>query len=221
MKPPTDAMLQAMLELQGRMNRKINPDWLGAGYEFLRAVLVEAVEALEHYGWKWWKRQDPNLEQLRIELIDIWHFLLSHYLSRAAGDCAAAARLIARDWQGPAEIVLDGSTTRIAAADLRTRFELLAACSALRRVELPLFSSLLDDCGIDAQRLYRDYVSKNVLNHFRLDNGYKSGAYEKIWEGREDNEHMMEILARLGPTPRLADQLYGELERKYRSVTGR
>lgn len=221
MTPPTDAILRAMLELQERMNRKINPDWLGAGYEFLRAVLVEAVEALEHYGWKWWKRQDPNLEQLRIELVDIWHFLLSHYLVQAAGDCAQAARLVARDWRGPDEIVLDGATIRIGEADLRTRLELLAACSALRRVSLPLFASLLDECGIDAQRLYRDYVSKNVLNHFRLDNGYKSGAYEKTWEGREDNEHMAEILARLGPSPALADQLYGELERKYRLITGR
>jgi len=221
MKQPADAVLEAMLELQDRMNRKINPEWLAAGYEFLRAVLVEAVEALEHYGWKWWKRQDPNLGQLRIELIDIWHFLLSHYLARAQGDRAAAARLIARDWQVPAEIALDGTSIRIAEADMRTRLELLAALSALRRVSLPLFCSLLDDCGIDAERLYRDYVSKNVLNHFRMDNGYKSGAYSKMWEGREDNEHMAEILAGLAPGPRLADQLYGELERKYRSLVKR
>jgi dimeric dUTPase (all-alpha-NTP-PPase superfamily) len=221
MNQPTQAMLEAMLELQERMNRKIDPEWRAAGYEFLRAVLVESVEALEHYGWKWWKRQDPNLEQLRIELIDIWHFLLSHYLDGAQGDRAAAAQRIARDWQAPAEIALDGATTRIAGADTRTRLELLAALSALRRVSLPLFCSLLEDCGIDAERLYRDYVSKNVLNHFRMDHGYKSGAYEKIWEGREDNEHMAEILARLGPIPGLAERLYGELERKYWAATGR
>lgn len=221
MTPPTEAMLASMLELQDRMNRKINPDWLGAGYEFLRAVLVEAVEALEHYGWKWWKRQDPNLEQLRIELVDIWHFLLSHYLVRAAGDPAAAAQVIARDWRGPGELVLDGVTLRIDGTELRARLELLAACSALRRVSLPLFASLLEDCGMDAERLYRDYVSKNVLNHFRMDNGYKSGAYEKMWEGREDNEHMAEILVRLAPGPQLPGELYGELDRKYRSITGR
>ena len=44
MTPPTEGMLRAMLELQDSMNRKINPEWLSAGYPFLRAVLVEAVE---------------------------------------------------------------------------------------------------------------------------------------------------------------------------------
>ena len=219
MNAPTEAALAAMLELQERMNRKIDPAWRGAGYEFLRAVLVESVEALEHYGWKWWKRQEPNLEQLRIELIDIWHFLLSHYLVAAQGDCAAAAKRIARDWQGPPVLELEGSTIGLAGTDIRRRLELLAACAALRKVSLPLFSSLLADCGIDAERLYRDYVSKNVLNHFRIDNGYKSGAYEKMWEGREDNEHMAEILGRLPASPGLAEQLYGELERKYRALT--
>jgi hypothetical protein len=215
--PPTKAMIRAMLDLQVRMNRKINPEWRSAGYEFLRAVLVEAVEALDHYGWKWWKGHEPNIEQLKIELIDIWHFLLSHFLCEE-GDPAKATERIWRDWQGPRRLELDGTVFEISATDLRRRLEILAACSALRRVSLPLFSSLLDDCGLDAEQLYRAYVSKNVLNHFRQDHGYKSGAYEKIWEGREDNEHMVEMLSKFGATSNLADVLYEELERKYRSL---
>ncbi len=216
MNQPTQAMLEAMLELQERMNRKINPEWRTAGYEFLRAVLVESVEALEHYGWKWWKRQDPNLEQLRIELIDIWHFLLSHYLVQAQGSVPQAGERIAADWQEPARVAFDGVTYDLATQDRRGKLELLAGLSVARRPCLPLFAALLEDCGMDAERLYRDYVSKNVLNHFRQDNGYKSGEYRKTWEGREDNEHMAEILSRLAPSPSLADELYGELERTYR-----
>ena len=218
MKAPTEAMLLAMLALQERMNRKIDPAWLSAGHAFLRAVLVEAVEGLEHYGWKWWKRQDPNLEQLRIELVDIWHFLLSHYLVAAEGIPSRAAERIASAWQGPARISFDGAAYDLSRLDLRGKLELLAALSAVRKVSLPLFSSLLEDCGVDAERLYRDYVSKNVLNHFRQDNGYKTGTYRKMWQDREDNEHMAEILARLAPSVSLADELYRELERKYRSL---
>jgi hypothetical protein len=218
MKAPTEAMLLAMLALQERMNRKIDPAWLSAGHAFLRAVLVEAVEGLEHYGWKWWKRQDANLEQLRIELVDIWHFLLSHYLVAAEGLQPRAAERIAAEWQGPARISFDGAGYDLSRLELREKLELLAALSAVRKVSLPLFSSLLEDCGIDAERLYRDYVSKNVLNHFRQDNGYKTGAYRKMWQDREDNEHMAEILARLAPSAGLADELYRELERKYRSL---
>lgn len=218
MAPPGDAQLAAMLELQERMNRKINPAWREAGYEFLRAVLVEAVEALEHYGWKWWKRQDSNLEQLRIELVDIWHFLLSHYLVAARGDARAAAARIAADWRAGAPVAFEGAAYDPAALDLRRKLELLAGLAAARRPCLPLFAALLEECGMGAERLYRDYVSKNVLNHFRIDNGYKSGSYVKIWQGREDNEHLAEILARLAPSPGLADELYRELERKYRSL---
>jgi hypothetical protein len=200
------------------MNRKIDPAWLSAGHAFLRAVLVEAVEGLEHYGWKWWKRQDANLEQLRIELVDIWHFLLSHYLVEAQGSAPAAARRITAEWDGPARVLFDGAERDAAALDLRGKLELLAGLAAARRTCLPLFASLLAECGLDAERLYRDYVSKNVLNHFRIDNGYRSGDYRKMWEGREDNEHMAEILARLAPSADLAEALYGELERKYRSL---
>ena len=216
--PPTEAMLLAMLELQERMNRKIDPAWMSAGHAFLRAVLVEAVEALEHYGWKWWKRQEPNLEQLRIEMVDIWHFLLSHYLVAAGASAAQASRRIAADWQGATLVSLDGVSHDVAAMDLRAKLELLAALSAVRRTCLPLFAALLEDCGLDAERLYRDYVSKNVLNHFRQDNGYKAGTYRKMWQGREDNEHMAEILARLAPSPGLAEELYRELQQKYRSL---
>lgn len=59
-----------MLDMQNSMNIKINPEWIDAGYPFLRAVVVEGVEAIEHFGWKWWKAQTQDLEQLRMELVD-------------------------------------------------------------------------------------------------------------------------------------------------------
>ena len=37
MRRPTDAMLAAMLELQDRMNRKIDPAWLSAGQYCFRS----------------------------------------------------------------------------------------------------------------------------------------------------------------------------------------
>src|SRR6185503_11482509 len=132
--PPTAGMLRAMLELQDAMNRKINPGWLAAGYPFLRAVLVEAVEALDHYGWKWWKAQSPDLAQLRIELVDIWHFLLSEYLVRAGGDKAAAGSALLADWQGGSKVTFDGREYEIGSLDIRDKLELLTAMAAVRRI---------------------------------------------------------------------------------------
>ncbi|MEY3661204.1 MAG: hypothetical protein RLZZ169_2030, partial [Pseudomonadota bacterium] len=76
----TKAQATTMLRLQAEMNAKVNPAWIEAAYPYLRAVVVEGAEAMEHRGWKWWKKQDCDLSQLQMELVDIWHFTLSHLL---------------------------------------------------------------------------------------------------------------------------------------------
>ncbi|MFT4995149.1 MAG: hypothetical protein ACI965_002191, partial [Paraglaciecola sp.] len=87
--------LSTMLSLQDAMNKKVNPDWLNAGYAYLRAAMIEAVEGIEHHGWKWWKAQHKDLPQLQMELIDIWHFALSAIIIEFKGDIAKTAETIA------------------------------------------------------------------------------------------------------------------------------
>ena len=45
-----------MLTLQTSMNVKVDPNWIQARYPYLRAVVIEGAEAIEHHGWKWWKK---------------------------------------------------------------------------------------------------------------------------------------------------------------------
>ena len=40
-------------------------------------------------------------------------------------------------------------------------------------------------------------LEKNVLNFFRQDNGYKDGSYIKLWDGKEDNQHLVELTTEL------------------------
>ena len=65
----TKNQAETMLILQAGMNAKVNPDWINAAYPYLRAVVVEGAEAMEHRGWKWWKKQHCDLEQLQMELL--------------------------------------------------------------------------------------------------------------------------------------------------------
>ena len=219
MNAPSVAVLRSMLGLQVEMNRKIDPQWHTKGFAFLRAAFVESAEALEHYGWKWWKKQAPDMGQLRIELVDIWHFLMSDYLVRAGNDQESAAQAIAREWTAPAEFEFDGKRYSAERMDMREQLELLAALSTVRRVHLPLVVALFKGCGLDADSLYTAYVSKNILNHFRQDNGYKTGEYVKIWRGLEDNAHMEELLKTLDVrSESLPARLYEALERRYREA---
>lgn len=54
---------------------------------------------------------------------------------------------------------------------------------------------LASDLSFD--QLYRMYVGKNVFNFFRQDHGYNNGSYVTVWDGREDNEHLSDILSEL------------------------
>ena len=64
--------------------------------------------------------------------------------------------------------------------------------------------------------LYRIYVGKNVLNFFRQDHGYKDGSYKKVWQGREDNEHLVEVASSLDITDQsYQDKLYQGLLARY------
>jgi dimeric dUTPase (all-alpha-NTP-PPase superfamily) len=219
MSEPSLAILRSMLGLQVEMNRKIDPQWHAKGFAFLRAAFVESAEALEHYGWKWWKKQTPDMGQLRIELVDIWHFLMSHYLVLAGNDQEAAAKAIAQEWSAGPEFEFDGKRYSPERMDMREQLELLAALSAVRRIHLPLVVALFHGCGLDADGLYTAYVSKNILNHFRQDNGYKTGEYVKVWRGLEDNAHMEELLKTLDVrSASLPGRLYEALERRYRET---
>ncbi|MFV9616032.1 MAG: dUTP diphosphatase, partial [Gammaproteobacteria bacterium] len=64
--------------------------------------------------------------------------------------------------------------------------------------------------------LYEIYVGKNVLNMFRQDNGYKEGSYNKVWNGREDNEYLAEIMKALdADSLSFQDDVYAALSRNY------
>ena len=101
--------------------------------------------------------------------------------------------------------------------DVLLATEALAAHSLqTRSFSVSLFRDLLHASGLDFDSLYRQYVGKNVLNFFRQDHGYKDGSYIKVWDGREDNVHLVEILAELDSQANdYADLVYVSLKTRY------
>jgi len=78
---PSKKQLVIMLSMQDLLNKTVNPNWKEAGNDWSLAVLLEASEAIDHTGWKWWKEQVPNIPQLKLEIVDIWHFIISEIMS--------------------------------------------------------------------------------------------------------------------------------------------
>jgi dimeric dUTPase (all-alpha-NTP-PPase superfamily) len=208
------AMVQTMARMQDAHNCQVHPQWRVRGYPYYRAVWVECAELLDHFGWKWWKHQQPDLEQVKLELVDIWHFGLSEILraesasellsDRLADEVAKALMAVAADAPGDAE------RFRLAVEDLAKQ-TLSDRCFALEP-----FVAALRALPLALPELFHLYVGKNVLNHFRQDHGYQTGTYRKVWRGQEDNEHLMEILTALDcPPDAIPERLFAELKRRY------
>ena len=198
--------LITMLTLQDRMNCKVHPRWIEQDFEWFRATWIECGELMEHYGYKWWKKQTPDLEQVRLEVIDIWHFGLSAlFVEGKSIDTIAteiAAAIASHHYQGQG---------------VREATEALAAHALTHRdFSVALFWDLLHAVDLDFDALHRHYVGKNVLNFFRQDHGYKDGTYQKIWHGREDNEHLSELLRQLdSASADYAECVYAGLLERY------
>ncbi|HZG18629.1 MAG TPA: dUTP diphosphatase [Herbaspirillum sp.] len=220
MEPLRMAQAAQMLTLQGEMNSTVNPEWISAKYPFLRAVVVEVAEALDHYGWKWWKKEQPDLAQVQIELIDILHFILSHELLQAEGDVRKAAESVVEK-SNPTQytIEFDGSAHLLDRNDPRTLLELLGGLASVRRCEIGVLEACFDSLDMSWDDVTRQYISKNVLNIFRQHNGYKSGTYIKTWMGKEDNVHLVELTSTLDPKQdSFAKDLYHALVKRYSEV---
>lgn len=198
--------LEIMLALQDGMNQKVTPDWLAQGYAWHRAIWVECAELLDHYGFKWWKQQQPDMGQVRLEIIDIWHFGLSSLFRPGKAPGAIAD-----------DVVQALAGRQSSGLGVRESTEQLALHAlAAQTFSIPAFWDLMEAADMDFDQLYRGYIGKNVLNFFRQDHGYKEGSYRKLWAGREDNEHLLELAQTLdASSPSYKDALYQALKTRY------
>ena len=198
-------LLEEMARLQEAHNVEVAADWRTRGFPYYRAIWVECAELLDHFGWKWWKHQETEEEQVRLELVDIWHFGLSLLLRDGGFDDGLVGRF---------HEAADRPRDR---ARFREDVEALATeALAHRRFSVDAFLACMNGLGLSLEDLYRAYVGKNVLNNFRQHQGYARGRYRKDWAGREDNAHLMELVRTLDPEASdFAEALYGALERRY------
>lgn len=198
-----------MLTLQDAMNRKVHPQWVSQGFAWYRAAWIECAELMEHHGYKWWKKQVPDRDQVELEIIDIWHFGLSAQFDGRSIEAIADALVEALEPLPTARLPFLEAVEALASHCLQTR-----------GFSVRHFWVLLQAAEMDADTLFSRYVGKNVLNVFRQDHGYKDGSYRKTWDGREDNEHLSEILAGLDANRAdYRDALYQALLDRYQATT--
>ena len=201
-----------MLSMQNDMNSHVDADWRQRGREWYRAIWIECAELMDHYGsWKWWKHSTPDFPQVILEIVDIWHFGLSLRIdtTRDSTDYLPIATAVVDDWyQAPPTLPFLEEVERLAVAAVGER-----------RFAVGSVRNLMAACERDFDHLYRSYVAKNVLNMFRQNHGYKRGDYVKVWDGREDNAVLAELLDTLDSgKPGFREAVYEALTERYGKV---
>lgn len=226
----TTSAINDMLQMQSTLNNATNgPDWrsgvtqLGKTINWQRCIYMETAELIDSYPWKHWKSVDAKVdeENARVELVDIWHFLLSLALEHLALDQATGLleKALQSNKGSQADIASEISVMEQITAHETMMRVALESIEDAEDYLLRLTQSFFNACKVadlSFDQLYQIYMAKNVLNKFRQDNGYKEGSYIKEWNGKEDNVVMFEIIAQMQSFS--GETLYQQLEVQYSRI---
>jgi len=228
-----DNKIFLMLQLQNQLNDATNgEDWTkgvtknGKTINWKRCIYMECAEMVDSFGWKHWKsiEIEPDWQNHKIEVIDVWHFIMSLAIEGYEKNLKGGIEDIAIDMSALESLSnIQTNTLKFASQeDVIEKVENLIRI-VVSKDEIDLgelvseFFDLVSMSGLNLDTLYRLYVGKNILNQFRQDHGYKEGTYIKVWNGDEDNVVMKRIWEENSDmTP---DILYKKLEKTYLALT--
>jgi deoxyuridine triphosphatase domain protein len=190
--------IKEMFELQCQLNEELVPDWLEHQLRFENAIIVEVAELIDCLGYKWWKYQEVDTANARVEIVDIWHFVMSYVLREDVLDPNSLPEYIekfsiisAQLYNHPYHTNIDHWVPVMYCARQLVR-EVESKDSVVGVLEK--YFSILEAAGMTIDSLYSRYIIKNALNKVRMMNGYQDGTYIKDWKGMEDNHVATEML---------------------------
>lgn len=193
----TRRKIKEMFKLQCQLNEELVPDWLERHLRFENAIIVEVAEMIDCLGYKWWKHQEIDEANARVEIVDIWHFVMSYVLREDVLDPNNLDRYIDKFSAISAELYIHpyepvGNWAPVMYYARRLVREVESKDSVVGVLEK--YFNLLASASMTIDSLYSRYIIKNALNKVRMMNGYKDGTYIKDWNGMEDNHVATEML---------------------------
>jgi dimeric dUTPase (all-alpha-NTP-PPase superfamily) len=187
----TEQQFVTIADMQDKMNCiAAGEDWKTKNLDWPLAVMVEATEACNHYGWKWWAKEVRDIPQTIIEVVDVIHFAFSGLLIQFSPKVAYGLLTDAIADMHPAQHA-EMSQWDFVSYMKESSMQAVAGNFGFSIYMAVRAAEFLD---VSPTELFNQYVAKNVLNKFRKANGYKEGTYIKNWNGVEDNVYLEGIL---------------------------
>ncbi len=216
--------LEEMFLLQKELNDSTNgKNWelgqnkYGKDINWLRCIHMEVAELIDSTPWKHWKNINaaPDMNNIHVELVDIWHFLMSYILQETNVPKAVSLVNTHCIYEAVEDIdvkLMVKESEKLSYISLAIETGNMPSFSGIERF-IDQFFRCCKISGLSFTWLQKLYIGKNCLNKFRQDHGYKEGTYIKVWNGNEDNVVMVSILEDMENVS--FTELYSKLEENY------
>jgi dimeric dUTPase (all-alpha-NTP-PPase superfamily) len=203
----THDIFKTMVELQHKFNKQVADDYLDKNFNWNSAIIAESGELLDSLGYKWWKKQVQDMDNVKVEAIDLLHFVISEtiqyfYNNPTSTDfIEKTIEYFHFDFEDDPELIRNYNNFTIE----RLIGKLLKEDAGEDR--FVLLKVLFHRLDMTNEDVYIAYIVKNCLNKFRQDNGYKKGTYIKDWNGKEDNVIAYVLAKEIGAVDNLFEEL--------------
>ncbi len=205
--------LKEILDLQDNLNEQYIPNWKFAMRPemYFTQVIDEASELLRSgIEYKWWSNvpeEKYNAWNVKIEAVDMIFFIASMFALANQEDDERDSLAIF-DLSIPVEMFeceehynglrfvevsnkINHATVAAIIADVSD-----ALMNGLSVWRAPVMSVIAHAADMTAEEASAVYAAKYELNRFRISEDYKSGAYQKVVDGVEDNERLRVVVER-------------------------
>jgi len=185
-----EKLIKECVELQDKLNRQLDENWkeVRNPMDWLVAFYQELAELVDTLHWKWWKNysnQTLDEENIKIEIVDLFHFALSFIIQNEKDPVKFTH-----------DILLAYRAISIESKDTMDDLDKARLIWQLQQENyhpLLIILVLMKLFNMSQQDLIKLYILKNALNKLRYDIGY-GGEYKKLWNGVEDNKYLFKLL---------------------------
>ncbi len=168
-------------------------------WQLISAIISECGELIDSINFKWWTKQEDNWNNAKIEIVDIWHFLLTYVLMKFKNENNFYKELIKQFYEGfndqaywEANTGNNRETCKYFIAydivEILSKFAKSEMYSKDIKEVFYTFGLLVKLVDFSLKEFDELYLSKAELNKQRKIKGYDKDSSKKFIDGIEDNE---------------------------------
>ena len=178
-----------LMRIQDRLNEAVTPDWKSGipVYRFEIALFEEMMELVDSFPWPWWKPGKDDRENVKIEIVDMTHFLLSLAIKKGCRPFTL-------------EVAFEDGYSMGGRGDLPSIWNMLTDMMVFVKTHrydsaFRVLGQLVRASGMSPEEFVDLYEGKVRLNLERQRKGYRRDESVKMIDGEEDNRKLLEELA--------------------------